>query len=148
MAYASNMVKYNVFPFYPLPRTGKWVSVALSFSPICALFVWMEIDCAFGLSLIVKPSQDLWGLISLDNKTKRLNVLIVADGARFLAKCVKLVLTSLHLAVIFHPYSPPQTFYHSLLPHTPLHSSGDPVPGFPVLLYIQIDTQTRYRLLA
>lgn len=37
---------------------------------------------------------DLRGLISLDNKTKRVNVLIVADGAGILGKCVKLVLTS------------------------------------------------------
>lgn len=94
------------------------------------------------------PILDLRGLISRDNKTKRVNVLIVADGAGILGKCVKLVFTS-------GPYSSPpcyalsapfslllftrQSFYLPLIPHAPLNSSCDPVSCFPLFLYIQTD---------
>lgn len=66
----------------------------------------MHLGEAPSLICLHRPMPDLRGLISLDNKTKRVNVLIVADGAGILGKCVKLVLTSgslipLHLAVIF-----------------------------------------------
>lgn len=57
---------------------------------------WMTASIGKAPSLICLfwPMLDLRGLISLDNKTKRVNVLIVADGAGILGKCVKLVLTS------------------------------------------------------
>lgn len=57
---------------------------------------WMTASIGRAPSLICLfwPMLDLRGLISLDNKTKRVNVLIVADGAGILGKCVKLVLTS------------------------------------------------------
>lgn len=60
------------------------------------LFIWMTASIGKAPSLIclLWPMLDLRGLISLDNKTKRVNVLIVADGAGILGKCVKLVLTS------------------------------------------------------
>lgn len=100
----SYMVKYNVLTFYRVPHTGKWLSASLFFSCISFLPMYEQRDryCAHGrLSLLEKhllwsarPMLDLRGLISLDNKTKRVNVLIVADGAGILGKCVKLVLTS------------------------------------------------------
>lgn len=84
------------------------------------------------------PMLDLRGLISLDNKTKRVNVLIVADGAGILGKCVKLVLTSgphssppccdLLLPSLRCSLHPSHSI-RSLFPRTPLHSSCDPRPS-------------------
>ena len=100
--------------------------------------VWMTASIGKAPSLIWHRSMlDLRGLISLDNKTKRVNVLIVADGAGILGKCVKWVLTSgphssppccdllfPSLRCSLHP----SQSYPPILPHTALHSSCDPVP--------------------
>lgn len=155
--YASNIVKYNVLTFYHPPRTGKWLSVSLLFSFISLspsyewrekerLCTWMTaaIGKAPALICLFWPMLDLRGLISLDNKTKRVNVLMVADGTGILGKCVKLVLTSgphsspprcdlslPSLRCSLHP----QSFYPSLFPRVALHSSCDLVPRSPLLPY-------------
>lgn len=94
------------------------------------------------------PFVDLRGLISPDNKTKRVNVLIVADGAGILGKCVKLVFTSGPYSsppcyALPAPFSlllfTPQSFSLSLIPHAPLDSSCDTVSCFHLFLYIQTD---------
>lgn len=96
-------------------------------------------DCEFERVLLLvkhllwsdRPEPDLRGLISLDNKTKRINVLIVADGAGILGKCVKLVLTSrlhsspphcdllfLSLCCTLHPrhFTPHSSLIHPIIP--------------------------------
>lgn len=142
------MVKYNVLTCYPLPSTGKWLSVSLFLSCISLSPLWIEgkVLCIWITPLekcllwSARPMLDLRGLISLDNKTKRVNVLIVADGAGILGKCVKLVLTSgshsspprCDLLLTSFCFTP-QSFHPSLLPHPLLHSSCDPVPCFSLL---------------
>lgn len=88
------------------PAQDRKMTVSLTFLKPYLSFssIWIERhrDCALGWEPLLekhllwsaRPMLDLRGLISLDNKTKRVNVLIVADGAGILGKCVKLVLTS------------------------------------------------------
>lgn len=144
-------------------RAFKWISLLLHFTaPFLILIflshsykwrerdrlcIWMSasIGKASSLMCLFWPMLDLRGLISLDNKTKRVNVLIVADGAGILSKCVKLVFMSgphssppcCDLSVPFSPLLfTPESFDPMLFPCTPLHSSCDPVPCFSLFLYI------------